>query len=147
MTVRPATPADARLIGVLLHDFNTEFDEPTPSPDALAERMARLMAQDTTVLLADEVGLAVLRFRPAIWSAGLEAYLAELYVRPTHRGRGLGRALLEAAMDHARERGADRIELGTTEDDVAARRLYEKCGFIRTEGVDGPLMFVYERDL
>jgi ribosomal protein S18 acetylase RimI-like enzyme len=93
------------------------------------------------------LGLAVLRVRPAIWSAGLEAYLAELYVRPSHRGGGLGRALLEAAMEQARARGADRIELGTTEDDVVARHLYERCGFIRTEGAGGPLMFVYERDL
>ena len=147
MTIRPATPADADLIGLLLHDFNREFDEPTPSPGVLAERMARLMGQDTAVLLADDVGLAVLRMRPAIWSAGMEAYLAELYVRPHHRGRGLGRALLEAAMDRARSQGADRIELGTSEDDVAARHLYEACGFIRTEGVGGPLMFVYERDL
>lgn len=147
MTIRPATPADAELIGLLLHDFNTEFDEPTPTPEVLAERMTRLMEIDTAVLLAGDVGLAVLRMRPAIWSAGLEAYLAELYVRPARRGRGLGRALLEAAMDRARSRGADRIELGTSEDDVVARHLYEKCGFIRTEGFGGPLMFVYERDL
>jgi hypothetical protein len=39
------------------------------------------------------------------------------------------------------------MDLGTTEDDVAARHLYEKCGFRRTEGGAGPLMFVYEREL
>ena len=39
------------------------------------------------------------------------------------------------------------MDLGTSEDDVAARHLYESCGFRRTEGDGGPLMFVYERDL
>jgi ribosomal protein S18 acetylase RimI-like enzyme len=58
------------------------------------------------------------------------SYLAELYVVPALRGRGLGRALLEAAMDVARERGADRMDLGTSDDDIAARALYERLGFI-----------------
>jgi len=70
-----------------------------------------------------------------------------LYVRPAARGAGIGRALLLAALDVARQRGADYIHLGTTEDDVAARHLYERMGFRRTEGDGGPLMFVYEREL
>jgi ribosomal protein S18 acetylase RimI-like enzyme len=90
----------------------------------------------------------VLRFRPALWSAGLECYLAELYVVPDKRGHGLGRALLEHAMDLARERGADTIDLGTSEDDTAARALYESAGFTNREGrPDGPVMLYYERDL
>ena len=51
-------------------------------------------------------------------------------------------------MDAAREEGATRIDLGTSEDDVAARALYESAGFINREGgPDGPVMFFYERDL
>jgi ribosomal protein S18 acetylase RimI-like enzyme len=91
-------------------------------------------------------GLAVLRFRPGLWSSGLECYLAELYVVPPLRGRGLGRALLEAAMDLARERGADHMDLGTSESDVAARALYERSGFTNRES-DGSIMYVYEREL
>jgi ribosomal protein S18 acetylase RimI-like enzyme len=56
--------------------------------------------------------------------------------------------LLEAAMDHARERGAARIDLGTSESDVAARALYESTGFTNREGgPEGPTMLYYERDL
>lgn len=148
--VRPATAADALAAGRLLHAFNREYDEPTPSPQELAARIAELLAAgDTTVLLggAGPDGLVVLRFRSAIWSAGLECYLAELYVTPPRRGHGLGAALLQAALDHARERGADHIDLGTSDDDVAARRLYEKFGFTNREGAGGPLMYVYEREL
>lgn len=72
----------------------------------------------------------------------------ELYVTPERRGRGIGRALLEAAMQHARQRGAVHIELGTSESDIAARALYENAGFTNHEdGPDGPRMLCYERDL
>jgi ribosomal protein S18 acetylase RimI-like enzyme len=149
--VRRATAADAGDIGRLLHDFNTEYGEPTPGPERLAARMKTLLAGgDTSVLLGGPGpdGLAVLRFRPAIWSDALECYLAELYVVPAQRGRGLGRALMNAAMDLARETGADYMDLGTSEADVAARALYESLGFSNREGKpDGPINYYYERDL
>jgi ribosomal protein S18 acetylase RimI-like enzyme len=149
--VRRGTAADAADIGRLLHDFNTEYDEITPGPQALAERIAQLIgAGDTAVLLAGDGpdGLAVLRFRRSIWTAGLECYLAELYVVPDRRGRGLGRALMNAAIDEARAQGADHMELGTSEDDVAARALYESLGFVNREGgPDGPIAYYYEREL
>ena len=149
--VRLADADDAAVVGRLLHDFNQEFDEPTPEPAALAERLRQLIdAGDTLVLLAGDGpdGLAVLRFRAAIWSSGAECYLAELYVTPPSRGRGLGRALMEAALSEARARGADTMDIGVDEPDLAARRLYESLGFTnRAGGADGPLMYVYERDL
>lgn len=149
--VRAATADDLPAVARLLDDFNREYDEPTPGPAWLAERLATLVGGgDTTVLVAGTGpdGLAVLRLRPSLWSAGLECYVAELYVVPALRGRGIGRALLEAAIAAARERGADHMDLGTSEDDVAARALYERLGFTRREGgPDGPVMFVYERPL
>ena len=149
--VRAATADDLPAVARLLDAFNREYDEPTPGPAWLAERLAALVdGGDTAVLVAGTGpdGLAVLRLRPSLWSAGLECYLAELYVVPALRGRGIGRALLEAAIAAARERGADHMDLGTSEDDVAARALYERLGFTRREdGPDGPVMFVYERAL
>ncbi len=105
---------------------------------------------EVTVLFVGEGpdGFAQLRFRPSLYTGALDAHLEELYVVPERRGRGLGRALLEAAMAHARERGAAHIDLGTSEDDVAARALYESAGFTNHEGrPDGPRMLYYERDL
>jgi ribosomal protein S18 acetylase RimI-like enzyme len=149
--VRRADRDDAADIGRLLYDFNREFDEPTPEPSALAERLRQLIeGGDTLVVLAGEGpdGVAVLRFRAAIWSSGLECYLAELYVAPGSRGRGLGRALMEAALSEARLRGADTMDIGVDEPDLVARRLYESLGFTnRAGGADGPVMYVYERDL
>lgn len=151
LTVRVASSADAELVGQLLHDFNSEYDEPTPGPTRLAERMRRLLAIGDTVILlggAGPDGVAVLRFRAAIWSDAPECYLAELYVVPQLRAQGLGRALMETAIEVARARGADHMDLGTSEDDVAARLLYESLGFINREGgPDGPITYFYERDI
>jgi ribosomal protein S18 acetylase RimI-like enzyme len=158
-----AEAADADVIGRLLYDFNREYDEPTPPPQKLAERLRELIASGETMVLlarsgpirpgaAKELGrpegLAVLRFRPSIWSANLECYLAELYVVPDRRGQGLGRQLMETVLDQARRQGADHVDLGTSQDDVAARALYESLGFVnREKPPDGPITYFYEIDL
>jgi ribosomal protein S18 acetylase RimI-like enzyme len=149
--VRLAALDDVEAIGRLLHDFNREFDETTPSPSALARRLRQLLQSgDTIVILAGDGpdGLAVLRFRAAIWSTGLECYLAELYVVPSRRRQGLGRALMVSALREARQRGADTMDIGVDEPDISARRLYESLGFSnRSGGPAGSVMFVYEREL
>lgn len=149
--VRVATVEDAGVIGQMLHDFNREFDEPTPSPAQLAARFRELIPTGETVALLTgdgPDGFAVLRFRPSLYTPAADCYLAELYVVPGRRGQGLGRAMMDVALDLARERGADHIELTTSHDDVAARALYESLGFTNREGrPDGPVMYYYERDL
>ena len=149
--IRPATAADAPTFGRLLHAFNVEFGESTPDADVIAERAAPLIESgEVTVLFAGDGpdGFAQLRFRPSLYTGALDAHLEELYVVPERRGHGLGRALLDAAMEYARERGAARIDLGTSEDDTAARALYESARFTNFEGgPEGPRMLYYERDL
>jgi ribosomal protein S18 acetylase RimI-like enzyme len=149
--VRRAELADADVVGQLLHDFNREFDEPTPGPRKLGERIRQLLTADGTVVLVGGTGpegLAIMRFRPSIWTDALECYLAELYVVPDRRGHGLGRALMHVALEVARQEGADHMDLGTGEDDVAARALYESLGFSNREGKpDGSINYFYEREL
>ena len=150
------TPSDLGIAAAaqLLHDFNVEYDEPTPPPDEMAARLVELIGGDhITVLLAREqeslaaVGVAVMRVQPSLWSRAQEAYLAELYVVPTRRGQGHGRELMTGAIRVAREQGADYVFLVTSEEDLLAQRLYEAAGFRRTEGEGGPLMLAYEREL
>jgi hypothetical protein len=60
--IRAADSADAESIGQLLHDFNREFDEPTPTPSVLADRVRLLLSVgDTTILIGGSGpdGLAV----------------------------------------------------------------------------------------
>ncbi len=152
---RLATAADAAAAGRLLHRFNTEYGEPTPPPERLGERIEELIATgETEVLLAGDGpdGILVVRFHPSIWSEGAEAYIAELYVVAERRRRGLGSALMTAALARCRKRGADYVFLGTDEGDADAHRLYEHHGFSHlTDPAAAPAdrerMFVYEREL
>src|SRR5687767_8969015 len=108
--VREMTPADVTTAAEMLDAFNREFDTPTPGPAVLARRLPRLTADGRlTVLLSGEpaVGVAVVSLRPNVWSDGPVALLDELYVRPEHRNRRHGHALLEAACDLARTHGAE----------------------------------------
>ena len=151
MDLRLAKAEDAADVARLLHDFNTEYDEPAPDIGTLSERTRRLLEEgEIKVLLAGAGpgGLALLRLRAGLWTAGPEAHLQELYVVPALRGRGIGGTLLEATMELAREAGATGIDLNTGETDTAARALYESTGFTNREGSpDGPSMLFYEREL
>jgi ribosomal protein S18 acetylase RimI-like enzyme len=142
---------DAGDIARLLHDFNTEFGEATPGAAVLAGRVADFIAKREAVfLLAGDGpdGVVQMRYFRSLWSGELDAYLEELYVVPSLRGRGTGRALLEGAMETARAAGATRMDLNTGETDTAARALYESAGFTNREGgEDGPSMLYYEREL
>jgi GNAT superfamily N-acetyltransferase len=149
--IRVGGPDDAGLLGLMLHEFNAAYGESEPSAETFA-RLARpqLESGEVAVLFGGEGpdGFASLRFRGSLYTPGPDACLEELWVRPHARGTGLGRALLETAMELARDRGADRIELNTSTDDHEARSLYASAGFTNAEGgPDGPSMLYYEREL
>ena len=147
---RRATPADAELVADMLDAFNREFDTPTPGVEVLAARLRRLLAGDDLVaLLTGEpaAGVAVLSLRAGVWSDGPAVILDELYVRPELRNRRYGHALLTAACDLARERGAESLEINVDGEDTDTRRFYEAHGFTNIEpGATEPMYFYY-RDL
>ena len=132
LDIRSVTGEELDLIGRLLHDLNLEVEDETPTAQVLAARVAELLGGgDTEIVLAADPpgGIAVVRLRKAIWTPQLEASLVELYVVPDRRGGRLERELVEAAMDAARDHGADFIELTVGSSDVRAREIYEDLGF------------------
>jgi ribosomal protein S18 acetylase RimI-like enzyme len=149
--IRTASEDDAEALALLFRRFNDEYDEESPPHEFLVRRMAELMASgDGVFFLAGDGpdGFAYLQFNASLYNEPRDAYLGELYVVPGRRGEGLGRGLLQAAMDEARARGSTHFSITTSMDDDEARGLYESAGFTNKEGgPDGPLMVYYERDL
>ena len=57
------------------------------------------------------------------------AYVSDLVILAGHRGKGLGRALLKCAEDHARRQGATLLRINVLAQNEVARSLYARCGF------------------
>jgi aminoglycoside 6'-N-acetyltransferase I len=131
--VRPATAADAaqwlRMRAALwpdgsLAEHADEIAQWLAGPDTVALVAARA---DGDVL----VGLAELSLRP--YAEGCEdspvAYLEGWWVDPDLRGRGIGRALVEAAADWARARGGTELASDAELDNLDSQRAHAALGF------------------
>ena len=140
-----AGAGDAATVARLIGGFRDWLGSDHPSDGSLAESVALLIGDpNTEFLLAGEghdaaTGVCQLRYRHSVWTATPDCWLEDLYVDDAARGQGLGRALVEAAFERARARGARRIELDTNEDNTTALRLYEALGFSVRSKVHGHL--------
>ncbi len=92
------------------------------------EEFASLMANPAAFALVDSDGQGFV----LAWVAGDESEILTLAVRSGARRRGLGRALVTAAVELAQARGAGSMHLEVAEDNQAARALYAKLGFTET---------------
>ncbi len=136
MRVWRADAAEAGEVARLIAEFGAWFANEAPAVQEIRASVERIMAGgDGEYLLgaADgeaPAGVCQLRFRWSVWKSAEDCWLEDLYVREEARRSGLGRALVEAALERARERGCKRIELDVNEDNAAALALYEACGFL-----------------
>jgi GNAT superfamily N-acetyltransferase len=148
--VRRATVDDADTVATLLHDFNTEFDTETPGTAVLAERLRTLLAASGTIAyLGGEpaVAVALVTLRPNVWYDGPVALLDELYVAPTHRGQGVGAAVIRRLLQDAAADGWSAVEINVDAEDVDAQRFYEREGFSGVDPDTGERAFYYSLEL
>jgi GNAT superfamily N-acetyltransferase len=100
-----------------------------PRRAAVAMRGA-IDSHDSVVLVADDDGelVGICTAYQDIHSVryGYRAWLEDLAVHPERRSEGIGRALLDAAKDWARERGATHLELDSGDARADAHRFYER---------------------
>ena len=74
-------------------------------------------------------GICQVRFRWSVWTSSEDAWIEDVFVREQARRSGLGRALVEAAVERARERSCLRIELDVDAANEPALTLYRSLGF------------------
>ena len=74
------------------------------------------------------VGLAHYLFHRTCWSVADTCYLQDLYADPSVRGKGVGRALIEAVYSAADRQGAATVYWMTQHFNTAARLLYDRVG-------------------
>ena len=128
---------EAEAVARLVVGFRDHMGKDWPSENAMLAGVERLMEdRDTVYLLASPDddsppgGYAQLRFRHSLWTAAPDCWVEDVFVAPEARRRGVADALVALALDVARERGARRAELDTSEDNEAARALYARHGFV-----------------
>lgn len=136
INVRQAEAADIEDLAGLFDAYRVFYGQ-TSNPQ-LARRFLqdRLTRADSTVFVArDDLGQAVgfTQLYPTFSSiACRRAFtLNDLYTLEAARGKGVGRALLTAARDHAAACGAAHLTLETALDNSKAQSLYTSFGFVR----------------
>jgi ribosomal protein S18 acetylase RimI-like enzyme len=81
------------------------------------------------VLVAMDDGRAIGHVQITDTDDAQASEIKNIAVAPGHRGRGIGRSLLRAAIDHARARGRTRLVVATAAADAGNLRFYQRAGF------------------
>ena len=130
IAVRPAAPADEGAWRQLWDAYCAFYEADVP-PDVSAETWRRVLDPAAAVegLVAERdgrvVGFVNCVLHPSTWATGTSCYLEDLFVAPDVRGSGAGRALIEAVIERARERGLEKVYWHTRADNATARALYD----------------------
>ena len=144
-----AKPAEAQVVAALLTEFRDHQGRSSPSDASFLASVTQLIERaDTEFWLggrddaAPAAGVCQLRFRHSVWTSAEDCWLEDLYVAPSARRHGVGRALVQRALVRAGERGCLRVELDTNEDNDEAIGLYRSLGFSDTaKGASRSLFF------
>jgi ribosomal protein S18 acetylase RimI-like enzyme len=139
---RDADAGGVRVCVVELQDFERRIDDRLRPGDSIADEYlqhmldrCRELAGAILVAEIDGVVAGFVRILARVRYDGLDeppgeyALVADLAVRERFRRRGLGAALLRAAEDYARSRGATELRVGVLSGNRGAANLYRKVGF------------------
>ncbi len=133
MHTRRIAPRDKMAWLSLFKGYNDFYEAVVPAhvTEDLWQRLMRAGAGDHIGLVALDgedtaVGFAHILFHASSWSTAPDCYLEDLFVAPSARQAGIGRALIAAVYAEADARGARRTYWMTQETNATARRLYDQ---------------------
>ena len=92
-------------------------------------------SDNTAIFVAEEDGeiVGMMTFVTYRIPSGLKAWIEDVVVDNSKQGKGIGRALIEKAMEYANQLNIIKIDLTTAHFRVAANALYQKIGFVKRE--------------
>jgi len=132
--LRQATAADVPALVVLIEELATYEREPD-AVEVDATMLAEALFTEEPVVFATVVeeggaviGMAIHFRNFSTWTGRVGICLDDLYVRPEHRGRGVGRALLANLARTARERGYGRVDWSVLDWNEPALAFYRSIG-------------------
>ena len=148
VSIRPAAPADLNSIGRLgallvrlHHDFDPDrFIAATPQTEHGYGSFLGRQLQEPNILIfvaeynGEGIGYTYAGVEGTDYTSlrGPAGVLYDIVVDPAHRGRGVGRMLLDATLEALKAKGAPRVVLSTAERNESAQRLFARAGFRRT---------------
>ncbi len=123
-------------LALLFDGYRVFYEQVSDVEKAKAFLQKRLEQQDSIIFIAfneSEEAIGFTQLYPTFSSVSMQVFyiLNDLYVLPTQRGRGVGKALLEKAKQKAKEEGWKGLALETATDNPA-QKLYEKLGWQRS---------------
>ncbi|MEV6240888.1 GNAT family N-acetyltransferase [Lentzea sp. NPDC051838] len=129
IAIGPLTPADRERWQELFEGYNTFYERTLPA-ETYDEKWRELSNDQTIHALCARDGDTVVGithfFRHPSTSGPDVCYLQDLFTAPEARGRGVGRALIEAVAEWAKQRDCCRVYWHTSEWNETARRLYDQ---------------------
>ena len=138
--LRAVAPADVAAVVALVHEL-ADYERLPQSCHLTTEQLTTALFSDEpalfgTVALAGKtvVGYALWFLNYSTWEGVHGIYLEDLYVRPEHRGSGLGKALLLHLADLANRRGYARVEWSVLNWNAPSIAFYEAIGAIPMDG-------------
>ncbi len=134
--IRPAEPADAKALAALLNHWITAtavtFNPVPKSEDDILGMIAAKAAAGHAFLVADQDGQLLGQASYSQFRGG-EGYRTcmehSISLAPLAKGRGIGRALLQAIEDHARAQGAHQMIAGVSGENPEGRAFHERMGY------------------
>jgi GNAT superfamily N-acetyltransferase len=136
MTVRPVRPGDVpALVGLVreLAEYEQALDEVRLTEQQLTASLfgeAPALFGHVAEVDGEVVGLALWFLNFSTWRGTHGIYLEDLYVRPEHRGSGLGRELLRTLAAVCAERGWSRLEWSVLDWNTPSIEFYKAAGAV-----------------